>query len=413
MLFSISRVLTLVLAGWIGSTVLPPGQLFAQETSDESSLLDLFRQWKDLDQELASKQQAFQSASDPDQQEDIRGQYESLLAESRELVSKIRSKANATLDSGTPDPQACRMLIGIIMNDTSFNRDNEAIQLGDKYIAAGGDGSLLELAAKSDRLAPHSKELLEELFVRYNQKKQDDLPQVKVKTSKGEMTFELFEDEAPNAVANFVSLVENEFYNGLTFHRVVEGFVAQGGCPKGDGSGGPGYTIKCECTTPEARQHFQGSLSMAHRGLDTGGSQFFICLGRTSELDGRHTVFGRVIDGIGVLERLTRNHTPYAKIKGADADTIQSMEVIRKRDHEYKPVKVGEEDETKSPETPPVQPETMKSKTESTDSDQNEEMVSGVGSRESGVGCQVSGVRCQVSGVRCQVSGVEYLVPST
>lgn len=354
------RIFVFVLAGWFAVGTIP-ATIVAQDSSHKQELLDLFKQWRELDQELATKQQDFQSTADADKKEDLRGQYESLLNQSKELVEKIRGQANATLENGLPDAQTCRLLIGVIMNDTSFNRHDEAIRLGDKYIAAGGDGQLLERASKADRMAPHSKELLEELFVRFNQHQQNDLPHVRIKTSKGEMTFELFENEAPNTVANFVALVEDQFYDGLKFHRVVENRFAQGGCPNGNGKGGPGYAIKCECITPEARQHFYGSLSMAHRGLDTGGSQFFICLSRTSDLDGRHTVFGRVIAGIEVLDRLTRNHTPSSKIKGADADTIQSMTVIRRRDHEYQPMKVGEE-KVEVPQTPPVQPETMKSK---------------------------------------------------
>src|SRR5262249_7970782 len=104
----------------------------------------------------------------------------------------------------------------------------------------------------------------------------NDLPRVKMTTSKGDMVIELFENEAPETVGNFISLVESGFYDGKVFHRVLPNFMAQGGCPKGDGTGGPGYHIYCECFKPEARMHFRGSLSMAHAGKDTGGSQFFL-----------------------------------------------------------------------------------------------------------------------------------------
>ena len=355
-----SRTLISVLLIGLFSTAL----VYAQEESD--SLTELVRQWKELDSELATKAEAFELATESEAKEDIRGQYQALLSQSEELVTKIREKANSSLDS-TPDAQTAKVVVGTIMNDASFDRHNQAMQLGDRFIAAGGDGSLFELAAKSDRLAPNAKELIEELFVRFNQMKQDDLPQVKIETTKGEIVVELFEDEAPNTVANFVSLVDSQFYDGLKFHRVIEGFVAQGGDPNGNGSGGPGYSIKCECDTPEARQHFYGSLSMAHAGKDTGGSQFFLCLSRTSTLDGRHTVFGRVIDGIEVLEKLSRNATMTAAIEGADTDSIKEMKVVRKRDHDYVPVKVG--DETRKPEPPPAQPETISNKSDSADKD--------------------------------------------
>ena len=107
----------------------------------------------------------------------------------------------------------------------------------------------------------------------------NDLPRVKLTTTKGDVVIELFENEAPDTVGNFVNLVENGYYDGLSFHRVLSGFMAQGGCPVGDGSGGPGYKIYCECRKPEHRKHFAGSLSMAKTAArDTGGSQFFIAL---------------------------------------------------------------------------------------------------------------------------------------
>ncbi|MCD6482292.1 MAG: peptidylprolyl isomerase [Candidatus Izimaplasma sp.] len=112
-----------------------------------------------------------------------------------------------------------------------------------------------------------------------------------------EVVIELFEKDAPITVKNFVSLINKGFYNGLTFHRVITGFVAQGGCPIGNGTGGPGYTIPCE-TKNNPNKHEVGSLSMAHAGKDTGGSQFFICYNPLPHLDGVHTVFGKVVNGM-------------------------------------------------------------------------------------------------------------------
>lgn len=117
------------------------------------------------------------------------------------------------------------------------------------------------------------------------------------------ITLELFPEDAPGTVANFESLANKGFYDGLTFHRVIPGFVAQGGCPKGDGTGGPGYTIKCE-TENNPHRHERGYLSMAHAGKDTGGSQFFILFEPQPHLDGVHTVFGRVIEGMDVVDRI-------------------------------------------------------------------------------------------------------------
>ena len=130
------------------------------------------------------------------------------------------------------------------------------------------------------------------------------MKKVNIETEKGNMVVELFNEDAPQTVANFEKLIQEGFYDGLAFHRVIPNFVIQGGCPKGTGMGGPGYTIKCE-TANNPNQHLRGSLSMAHAGKDTGGSQFFICHSPQPHLDGNHTVFGRVIEGIDVVDKIS------------------------------------------------------------------------------------------------------------
>ena len=133
-----------------------------------------------------------------------------------------------------------------------------------------------------------------------------------ISTSKGDMTVELYEKETPVTVENFVKLIKSEFYDGLSFHRVIPDFVIQGGCPNSKegasgmpGTGGPGYSIKCEVNA-EKQHHEKGVLSMAHAGRDTGGSQFFICHSRnnTAHLDGNHTCFGVVTDGLDVIDQI-------------------------------------------------------------------------------------------------------------
>ncbi|WP_457558707.1 peptidylprolyl isomerase [Candidatus Harpocratesius sp.] len=130
-------------------------------------------------------------------------------------------------------------------------------------------------------------------------------PRVKMETNKGTLLIELYPEHAPGTVANFLKLVNQKFYDGLTFHRVIPDFVVQGGCPIGDGTGGPGWTIKCE-TEGNPLIHKPGALSMAHRGKDTGGSQFFIVLNRenTKHLDGKHTVFGQVVSGMEFISKI-------------------------------------------------------------------------------------------------------------
>ncbi len=164
------------------------------------------------------------------------------------------------------------------------------------------------------------------------------LPRVLFKTNKGDIELELFENEAPNTVANFVSLVEKKKYDGIAFHRVIPNFMAQGGDPNtldknpdNDGMGGPGYHIACECYQPNARMHFQGSLSMAHAGKDTGGSQFFLTHLPTSHLNPDvdaakgHTVFGRISKGLDVALALR------------PGDRIITATVVFKRNHPYAP----------------------------------------------------------------------------
>lgn len=141
----------------------------------------------------------------------------------------------------------------------------------------------------------------------------------KIETDKGLMVAELYSDETPGTVANFIKLAQEGFYNGLTFHRVIPDFVIQGGCPVGNGTGGPGWKIKCE-TSGGKQFHDRGVLSMAHAGKDTGGSQFFICHSRnnTSHLDGVHTCFGRVTEGVDVVDDIRAG------------DHILSIEIIDK-----------------------------------------------------------------------------------
>jgi peptidyl-prolyl cis-trans isomerase B (cyclophilin B) len=145
-----------------------------------------------------------------------------------------------------------------------------------------------------------------------------------IHTAKGLMKAEFYEKDAPNTVKNFVDLANSGYYNGLRFHRVIPNFVIQGGCPYSKdpmdrrvGSGGPGYSINCELDG-ENQYHDRGVLSMAHAGRNTGGSQFFICHGRqnTKHLDRNHTCFGKVVDGLEVIDEIE------------PGDLIEKIEII-------------------------------------------------------------------------------------
>ena len=151
----------------------------------------------------------------------------------------------------------------------------------------------------------------------------EPMPQVTLHTNKGAIVVELAEDDAPNTVANFVNLAEKGFYNGVTFHRVLADFMIQGGDPTGTGSGGPGYVIADEFS-PRLK-HARGVLSMANAGPNTGGSQFFITHVPCPHLDGKHAVFGRVVEGMDVVDSIRQG------------DRIEKVTVDRKRDHPYEP----------------------------------------------------------------------------
>ena len=146
------------------------------------------------------------------------------------------------------------------------------------------------------------------------------MKQAEIITERGTMKVQFYEKDAPNTVKNFTDLSKKGFYDGLTFHRVIPDFVIQGGCPKGTGVGGPGYTIACELDG-DNQYHDRGVLSMAHAGRDTGGSQFFICHSRTNtaHLDRNHTCFGKVVEGLEVID-LIRQGDKIEKIVVTEED---------------------------------------------------------------------------------------------
>ena len=150
----------------------------------------------------------------------------------------------------------------------------------------------------------------------------EKLPKIQIQTERGNMTIEMFEDEAPNTVANMISLIEKGYYDGLNFHRVIPDFMIQGGCPHGTGTGGPGYDFDDEYALGR-RHDSAGVLSMANAGPGTNGSQFFITHGPTPHLDGKHTVFGKVTEGQEVVDEIKQG------------DVMQTVVVLQKRDHVY------------------------------------------------------------------------------
>ncbi len=152
----------------------------------------------------------------------------------------------------------------------------------------------------------------------YSQEELNKFQYAVVHTNKGDITLKLYADEVPNTVANFATLANDGFYNDKIFHRVIPGFMAQGGCPLGTGTGGPDWSIACECDK-NTHKHVKGTISMAHAGPNTGGSQFFICFVDCPHLDGVHTVFG------GIESSDSESFKVLDSIEGHD--TIKSIEI--------------------------------------------------------------------------------------
>jgi cyclophilin family peptidyl-prolyl cis-trans isomerase len=344
----------------------------------------LFSQWQGILAEMRSLQKEYKTA-DPARQAEIKGRFDQILAQGDALAPQLIDAARQAYAESPGANEAAGKLLMDVVELEGRTENYEAVlppaetlinagypdksvyawaglaafvtnqfDAAEKYLKAAEENNAFGALRKLDprhqlrdigkfyaELLPYYKQVWpKEQKIREAEAKADDLPRVLLVTSKGEIEVELFENEAPNTVANFISLVEKGFYNGLTFHRVLPGFMAQGGCPKGDGTGGPGYTIPCECYQPNHRLHFRGTLSMAHAGRDTGGSQFFITFVPTKHLDGVHTAFGRVVRGMEVLARLQRRD-PMAP-NPPEPDRIIEAKVLRKRNHDYAPKKTGE-----------------------------------------------------------------------
>jgi cyclophilin family peptidyl-prolyl cis-trans isomerase len=277
--------------------------------------------------------------ADPNKEKD---QSEFLFARLSKLVGNDDSEeasrlAKILVDHGF-EHKFFEAVAGIaFFNDNDFENAEKHL----KKAAAAGD---LDTGVPVAALAKRAQGLIEkfnmkeswenEQKLRENADKHQHLPRVKLNTTKGDITVELFEDQAPIATNNFVNLVEKKFYDGLKFQRVIPNFMAQAGDPKGDNSGGPGYTIPDECFQDNHRNHFRGSLSMAHSSQrDSAGSQFFICFQPLPNLDGQYTVFGRVVEGFDVLAKLQRCQPGDVNTP----DKILKATVRAKRNHKYEP----------------------------------------------------------------------------
>lgn len=365
----------------VAAIAIGPAFSFAQDEAKKSDAAAPADEWAklitrrdEIKTELATIRTQF-SAPDADRRE-LANKFTVLVNEfSLKVEPRLTELAEERFNKDSKDVEAGEFFLAQLYKK---NRFSKAVEVGDKLLTAGKPSpfvrnttglahfavhnfskaiEVLEAARKDGDLDPEKgKAYLEyagdyvelweqEQKIRKAEAAAPDAeknPTVMMKTSKGDIEIELFENEAPNTVANYIELIESKKYDGVKFHRVIPGFMIQGGDPNSidddpsdDGQGGPGYTIKCECHTDKARMHFAGCLSMAHAGRDTGGSQFFITHLPTPHLNRGmsgfrppHTCFGRVTKGMDAVAAM------------AVGDKIESVKVIRKRDHEYKAEKV-------------------------------------------------------------------------
>ena len=290
--------------------------------------------------------------------------YADALEEANEVIDKLLSAALDAIEKDPTDQGNIRTAMGILLNEAEAENDLKVLKACDRLIKAGVNKAYFDYAARAPRISLKAREIFDEVLIRQVEFKADDLPRVLLTTNKGDITVELYENEAPETVGNFIALVESGFYKNSLFHRVIDNFVAQVGGPKkgSEGVDDPGYKIYDECKRPDTRPHFSAVVSMAKTSMpDSGSSQFYITLNRTSHLDGLHTVFGRVIDGHDIVDRIARTEIEIngeaTDVPNSNPDYIVSAKVLRKRDHVYKPRKVGEAKETEEVEMPPASPE--------------------------------------------------------
>jgi cyclophilin family peptidyl-prolyl cis-trans isomerase len=378
------RTRTFLLVGLLtaAACLLPTLSLLAAESATRKDFDKAYDEYKGIVKQLSDLQDRYTVAK-PEERPAMEKQFNELLKQGTKLRPKMLSLAEKAYVEDPKDTALGDMLFSVVATCVATDDYEEAWRLAnvlldgkyskpqlfglagiaafytnrfddaERYLKQAPDDKVLgkQIAELQPRIAETRAKWDREEKVRDAEAKADDLPRVKLTISdfrgnvKGDVVVELFENEAPNTVANFINLVEKKFYDGIVFHRVLSGFMAQGGDPDGTGRGGPGYHIADECNQPNHRDHFRGSLSMAHSAEpDSNGSQFFINLTPTPWLDGKHTVFGRVIEGLDLLAKIQRTHISSEEgekpIPGVVPDKILKAVVVRKRDHAYEPKKL-------------------------------------------------------------------------
>ncbi len=357
----------LVLAVALGLALVSPVAADEAKTSSSEDFSTLYKGWKQRMARMYQIQELYKNDASADKK--------ALEAEFNQIMEKTQAELPPVLEAGEKEYLAApnknkelnsfllTNLLGFVQTD-DFEKAAKLAQLladhgfeapqfnvlagisffaindydnAEKYLKLADDAHQITRPAQVylEQIEQYREKWDKEQKVRAAEEKAHNLPRVKLETNKGDIVVELFENQAPNTVANFINLVEKKFYDGLSFHRVLAGFMAQGGDPKGDGSGGPGYTIPDECYQENHRDHFRGTLSMGNTGQrNSGGSQFFITFLPAGHLDGKHTVFGRVVEGMDVLTKLHRTQPG----QPGEPDKILQATVLSKRKHPYRPV---------------------------------------------------------------------------
>lgn len=342
---------------------------FEKEYAAYSTMVDTLGKAMAVDYEKGtlSEQEQVQYAATLGEKQDFHAQLSVLekLGNSESLSFKDKMSMSYAYEQTNQLSKAIEILAGLEKSEKTEEKAKHQLGLmlaQNLFLVEKFDESLeklkelesikeLEQAVNSikESVVDYQTFIKEELQYRQEEK---DQPQVELMTNKGRIVIELFEDDAPNAVANFISLVEKKFYDGLRFHRVIPKFMAQGGDPHSKdpesdlvGRGYPGYRIKTDLSR---RKHFRGVISYANTGLDTDGSQFFLTVVPTFWLNGKHAVFGRIIQGMEAVDNIV------------EGDIITVAKVLRKRDHAYEVQKISEAAQ-KTPEETETQTESVES----------------------------------------------------
>lgn len=378
-----------------GLVLLPTTPAVAQEASvgeaaedpldieaEQAAYRAAVEEWKDTIAKMQEAALRFHNGTQETEQKYLT-QYRELSEQGRDQFDRaVRAATRLLANDPKPDSEYANFLLAA----TRYRFDRDWYELtgeaAEALMAAGVEERRLpEIAGVSfwatnrfERVAEHLQKAIETGFIdpkhrqllqsvnpyqtlwererqfREEARERDDLPQVRITTTRGDLVVELFEDQAPNTVANFITLVEQGFYEGLTFHQVIPSQIAMTGDSTGDASGNAGYRIADESDREDARATFRGSLVMAKLAdprsstgqtlPNSASSQFFFTFMPLPWVNREHTVFGRVIEGIGTLAAITRVD-PTTKKEEAEPegtpDRILNMEVIRKRSHEYQP----------------------------------------------------------------------------